>query len=85
MVDSAVVTGLVKVILGYVPGSRVPSYIKTEVWTAVHVGMTIVCACLPVCWPVLKKLFHVNVRSVRKLFSTAGSGGDTTHVSMSIA
>ncbi|KAI0006306.1 hypothetical protein F4779DRAFT_633091 [Xylariaceae sp. FL0662B] len=51
-----IVTGIVKVILGYIPGSRVPSYIRTEVWTTVHVGMGIVCACLPVCWPLISRM-----------------------------
>ncbi|RYP57256.1 hypothetical protein DL769_009602 [Monosporascus sp. CRB-8-3] len=36
-----IITGIVKVVLGYIPGSRVPSYIRTEVWTTVHVGMGI--------------------------------------------
>ncbi|KAI0407295.1 hypothetical protein F4802DRAFT_612385 [Xylaria palmicola] len=37
-----VITGFIKVILGYPPGSRVPSYSNTEVWTTVHTGIAIV-------------------------------------------
>ncbi|KAI1351585.1 hypothetical protein F5Y01DRAFT_304525 [Xylaria sp. FL0043] len=37
-----VVTGIVKVVLGYPPGSHVPSYSNTEVWTTVHTGTAIV-------------------------------------------
>ncbi|KAF4636853.1 hypothetical protein G7Y89_g1223 [Cudoniella acicularis] len=59
----AVITGLVKTILGYIPGSRIPSYLKTEVWTTVHVSMSIVCACLPVCWPLMKSIFNPKVDS----------------------
>ncbi|MCJ1444917.1 MAG: hypothetical protein MMC23_005421 [Stictis urceolatum] len=42
-----VITGLLRVIYAYVLGRRVPSYTKAELWSAVHIGMAIVCACLP--------------------------------------
>ncbi|KAK3936346.1 hypothetical protein QBC46DRAFT_395292 [Diplogelasinospora grovesii] len=51
-----IITGLVKVILGYPPGSRVPSYANTEVWATVHTGMSIVCACLPIFKPLLFRI-----------------------------
>ncbi|MCJ1239011.1 hypothetical protein MMC14_007004 [Varicellaria rhodocarpa] len=51
-----IITGLIKVILGYVPGSRVPSYSRTELWTTIHAGMAIVCACLPIFKPLLTRL-----------------------------
>lgn len=83
IVDSVVMTGLVKVILGYVPGGRVPSYTKTEVWTTVHVGMAIVCACLPVCWPLMRHFYNHKIRSYLSIgvkspsTQTISSGGDT--------
>ena len=58
--SSVIITGLVKVILGYVPGSRIPSYSRTEVWTTVHAGMAIVCACLPVLKPLLNRISNSN-------------------------
>ena len=51
---SIIITGLVKVILGYPKNSRVPSYSNTEIWTTVHAGMSIVCASLPIFRPLLK-------------------------------
>ncbi|KAI0470515.1 hypothetical protein GGR56DRAFT_660659 [Xylariaceae sp. FL0804] len=51
-----IITGLVKVIVGYPPGSRVPSYSNTEVWTTVHAGMSIVCASLPILGPLIHKI-----------------------------
>ncbi|SPQ21895.1 dfda39f6-a5c8-46ae-bf19-02b514ffa04e [Thermothielavioides terrestris] len=51
-----IITGLVKVILGYPPGSRVPSYSNTEVWTEVHTAMSMVCACLPIFGPLARKI-----------------------------
>ncbi|KAI1378135.1 hypothetical protein F4677DRAFT_414503 [Hypoxylon crocopeplum] len=51
-----IVTGLVKVILGYPPGSRVPSYSNTEVWASVHAGMAIVCASLPIFRPLIQRV-----------------------------
>ncbi|KAI1090181.1 hypothetical protein F5B19DRAFT_494704 [Rostrohypoxylon terebratum] len=51
-----IITGLVRVILGYPPGRRVPSYSNTEVWTSVHAGMSIVCACLPILRPLVRRI-----------------------------
>ncbi|KAI1125669.1 hypothetical protein F5Y10DRAFT_225845 [Nemania abortiva] len=48
-----IVSGLLKVIYGFVPGSRQPSFARTSLWTTVHSGTGIICACLPVCWPIL--------------------------------
>jgi hypothetical protein len=51
-----ILSGVVKVILSYIPGSRQPDFSRTALWTVVHVCTGIICACLPVCWPVLKRL-----------------------------
>ncbi|KAI0384248.1 hypothetical protein F5Y04DRAFT_238961 [Hypomontagnella monticulosa] len=51
-----IITGLVKVILGYPPGSRVPSYSNTEVWTTVHTGLAIMCASLPIFRPLVRHI-----------------------------
>ncbi|KAI1328074.1 hypothetical protein F5Y16DRAFT_164960 [Xylariaceae sp. FL0255] len=51
-----IVSGLLKVGYGYVPGSRQPSFSRTELWTTVHSGTGIICACLPVFWPLLVRL-----------------------------
>ncbi|MCJ1312447.1 hypothetical protein MMC25_006121 [Agyrium rufum] len=51
-----IITGLIRVILGYVPDAREPSYSKTEVWTAIHAGMAIVCASLPVFRPIATRI-----------------------------
>ncbi|KAI1077954.1 hypothetical protein F5B20DRAFT_248573 [Whalleya microplaca] len=57
----AVLSGLVKVIVSYVPGSRNPEFSKTIVWTTVHAGTGIVCACLPVCWPLFVRLTRLSL------------------------
>lgn len=54
--DSVVITGVVKVVLGYPPGSRVPSYSNTEVWTTVHTGIAIVCSSLPFFHPLVDRI-----------------------------
>lgn len=54
--NSVIVMGLIKTILGYVPGSREPSYSRTEVWTAVHAGMAVICASLPVLRPLATRI-----------------------------
>ncbi|KAI1412527.1 hypothetical protein F5Y13DRAFT_199776 [Hypoxylon sp. FL1857] len=56
-------SGLVKVILSYAPGSREPSFGKTEVWTTVHCCTGIVCACLPICWPLFVRLIRFGSRT----------------------
>lgn len=53
---SVIITGVVKVILGYVPGGCVPSYAQTEIWATVHVCIAIVCACLPLLMPLIRRV-----------------------------
>ncbi|KAL7619386.1 hypothetical protein AAE478_009925 [Parahypoxylon ruwenzoriense] len=51
-----IITGILKTALGYAPGSRTPSYANTEVWAAVHAGMSIVCASLPIFRPLATRV-----------------------------
>ena len=44
---SVIITGILRIIYGYVPGSRLPSYGLAELWSATHVGTAIICSCLP--------------------------------------
>ncbi|KAK3380964.1 hypothetical protein B0H63DRAFT_194916 [Podospora didyma] len=77
-----IITGLVKVILGYPPGSRVPSYHNTEVWTTVHTGMAIVCASLPIFKPLLWRIrsssFAAKIFSGSKSSSHGSSSWSTS-------
>ncbi|KAI1419669.1 hypothetical protein F5Y12DRAFT_776773 [Xylaria sp. FL1777] len=57
-----VISGIVKVILSYVPNSREPSFNQTEVWTTVHSCTGIICACMPVCWPLIASLGKLSPR-----------------------
>ncbi|KAI0119746.1 hypothetical protein F4814DRAFT_413130 [Daldinia grandis] len=67
-----ILSGLVKVILSYMPGSRDPSFGRTEVWTTVHCCTGIVCACLPICWPLFTRAMKLSpsswpgISSIRK-------------------
>ncbi|KAI0549702.1 hypothetical protein F4679DRAFT_246879 [Xylaria curta] len=66
-----VVTGFIKVILGYPQGSRVPSYSNTEVWTTVHTGIAIVCSSLPILNPLLNRILKSSlVSNIHTLFSS---------------
>ncbi|KAI1262867.1 hypothetical protein F5Y18DRAFT_396519 [Xylariaceae sp. FL1019] len=70
-----VISGIVKVVLSYVPGNREPDFSKTEVWTTVHIGTGILCACLPVCWPLFIRIARASrtktvVSSVVKLMDS---------------
>ncbi|KAI0816494.1 hypothetical protein GGR55DRAFT_686048 [Xylaria sp. FL0064] len=70
-----VVTGIVKVILGYPPGSRVPSYSNTEVWTTVHTGIAIVCSSLPILNPLLNRI--ARSRTMTKISTLLSNTRDT--------
>ncbi|KAI1813952.1 hypothetical protein GGS20DRAFT_442254 [Poronia punctata] len=61
----SIISGIVKVVLSYAPGNRNPHFGNTEVWTTVHCGTGIICACLPVCWPLFVLVFRNSVSSIR--------------------
>ncbi|KAI3395067.1 hypothetical protein diail_1824 [Diaporthe ilicicola] len=52
-----IVTGAIRVWSAYLPGQRSPSWGESEVWSSIHAGVCIICACLPVCWPLISPLF----------------------------
>ncbi|KAF7947983.1 hypothetical protein EAE96_009052 [Botrytis aclada] len=62
-----IVTGVVRVVLGYAPGSQNVDFPRAELWSAVHVGMAIVCACLPNFRPLLNRI----TASARRLYGSA--------------
>ncbi|MCJ1325120.1 hypothetical protein MMC10_001782 [Thelotrema lepadinum] len=64
-----VITGLVKVVLGYVPGEREPSFSRTEVWTTVHTSVAIICASLPIYKPLVTRVARSSLVSKLAVFS----------------
>ncbi|KAI1454243.1 hypothetical protein F4805DRAFT_328688 [Annulohypoxylon moriforme] len=58
-----ILSGLVKVILSYAPGNREPAFARTEVWTTVHCCTGVICACLPICWPLISRLINTRLGS----------------------
>ncbi|MCJ1246023.1 hypothetical protein MMC30_003227 [Trapelia coarctata] len=65
---SVIITGTLRVIYGYVPGSRLPSYGLAELWSAVHIGTAIICACLP---PLRPLFFRASASKPSNGFSSA--------------
>ncbi|KAK4171733.1 hypothetical protein QBC36DRAFT_89212 [Triangularia setosa] len=51
-----VVTGIVKVALGYVPGGRNPNQFKTVLWATLHLTTAVICATLPIMNPMLRRI-----------------------------
>ncbi|KAK3998206.1 hypothetical protein QBC44DRAFT_965 [Cladorrhinum sp. PSN332] len=49
-----IITGIVRVVVGYDPHGRVPKHYDIVVWTSLHSGVSLVCATLPVMGPVLR-------------------------------
>ncbi|CAG9951302.1 unnamed protein product [Clonostachys rosea f. rosea IK726] len=55
-----IISGLLKTVFGYIPGSRQPSFENTQLWTTIHICTGIICACLPVCWPLISRLGRIQ-------------------------
>ncbi|OTA60285.1 hypothetical protein K449DRAFT_313815, partial [Hypoxylon sp. EC38] len=51
-----IVTGIVRVIIGYTPGGRSPPPSNPGLWTEVHAGLAIVCASLPIFKPLINRI-----------------------------
>ncbi|KAI0193649.1 hypothetical protein EV127DRAFT_423819 [Xylaria flabelliformis] len=68
-----IATGLVRVIVGYAPGSQRPSS-SAELWTVVHSGVGVICASLPIFNPLLQRILKSSfVTHTIKFFSRSSS------------
>jgi hypothetical protein len=54
---SVIITGVLRVTYGYKPGSQNVAFSKAELWSSIHVGIAIVCACLPTLRPLFIRSF----------------------------
>ncbi|KAI2631513.1 hypothetical protein GGS26DRAFT_591385 [Hypomontagnella submonticulosa] len=52
----SIASGIAKTILAYNPGKRSLSYANTEVWTALHTSIAILCASLPIFKPLVRRI-----------------------------
>ena len=53
---SVIISGLLRVIYGFASGgSRIPSYSGANLWSAIHIGTAIICACLPPIRPLVNR------------------------------
>ncbi|KAI0379472.1 hypothetical protein F5Y04DRAFT_282892 [Hypomontagnella monticulosa] len=52
----SIISGIVKTILAYNPAKRSLSYSNTEVWTALHTSIAILCASMPIFRPLVKRI-----------------------------
>ncbi|KAK4228693.1 hypothetical protein QBC38DRAFT_148763 [Podospora fimiseda] len=64
-----IITGIVRVVVGYDPYGRVPKHYDIVVWTSLHSGVSLVCATLPVMGPLMRIIRHS--KPVKKLFQLA--------------
>ncbi|CAG8961554.1 hypothetical protein HYFRA_00006088 [Hymenoscyphus fraxineus] len=72
-----IITGIVRVILGYKPGSQNVAFSKAELWSAVHIGVAIICASLPCLRPFL--LLITRTASTIRSRLTGSSGSNSKH------
>ena len=79
MTPSVIITGLIRVVYGYASDSRVPSYTGADLWSSIHVGMAIVCACLPTLRPLVTRtgIFASAFASVRQRKHPSSADDDT--------
>ncbi|KAI1345312.1 integral membrane protein [Xylaria sp. FL0043] len=63
------VSGVVKVILSYLPDSREPYFARSALWTTVHLYLGIVCANLVPSWPLYHRLMRLSTGSWVRLSS----------------
>ena len=54
---SVIISGVIRVVFGYVPGSRNVDYPRAALWSATHVAVANMCASLPT----LKPLFSLPI------------------------
>ncbi|TVY50679.1 Satratoxin biosynthesis SC1 cluster protein 4 [Lachnellula cervina] len=77
-----IITGLIRVVLGYKPGSQNVAFPKAELWSAVHIGIAIVCACLPTLRPLLNRATASVSSLSHRIYGTRsgskGTSGDYT-------
>ena len=73
--------------LGYAPGSQNVDFPRAELWSAVHVGMAIVCACLPNFRPLLNRAtatarhLYGSTRTSDRDHNASGSSGSRSGAS----
>lgn len=60
-------------VLGYKPGSQNVAFTKAELWSAVHIGIAVVCACLPVLRPFLITVTRTASSIRRRLYGSHSS------------
>lgn len=72
-------------VLGYKPGSQNVAFVKAELWSAVHIGIAIVCACLPTLRPLLTRATTSATSLRRKLYGSQGTDGSVGYSTTSSA
>ena len=82
-VQSVIITGILRVINGFPRNGPAPSLDRAELWSTIHVGMSVICACLPSFAAPVGKLLHGKRLSFSRGKSTrktsVGSKGIFSH------
>lgn len=64
-----VITGIIRIVLVYQPNQTLISFTKASLWTCIHLGVAILCACLPTYGPLWPSIMSMG-NSIRSLVST---------------
>lgn len=81
--QSVLVSGVVKIILSYVDGSREPDFSNGALFTVIHLYLGILCANISPCWPLFSRIGRASTGSWVKMLEHGkrwyglGSGGQS--------
>ncbi|KAI0602625.1 hypothetical protein F4775DRAFT_534787 [Biscogniauxia sp. FL1348] len=64
-----IITGIVKVVIGYNKSGGSPTYSNTVIWATIHAAMAIVCASLPIFPPLVRRMAKsIFITKIASLF-----------------
>ncbi|KAL9049433.1 MAG: hypothetical protein Q9162_007219 [Coniocarpon cinnabarinum] len=73
--NSVCVTGIVRLSLTYIPGSEFINFSQGQLWSNIHLGSGIVCACMPLYRPLVLESAGIFSKTYQKLSDALSSRG----------
>jgi len=69
----AIVTGIVRIAVSYSPGNQNVDLVQDIFWLNIHLGVVIICACLPICGPLISEGVSIISSNITTFYGS-GSG-----------
>ncbi|KAF7503814.1 hypothetical protein GJ744_003255 [Endocarpon pusillum] len=64
-----VITGIVRIVYVYQPKKRYSSFTEASLWSSIHLGTAVICACLPTYRPLLDRIVSI-ASPVRRMYAS---------------